>query len=216
MNERINSAPTSELLQQNKVMLAQATKRIAAFSGLDSSLNAAWLANWQAAIVAVEAIDTDETYRDQLQTLTHNVQLKAEQALTIQRDLRYYAAKAFGKKTEYYVAFGFARMALLQQKTASLILFTMVNHALAVQLQAQLMAAGMSAAQITALNTAAANLAQAEVAQEMHKRNRLITTGTRNARVNAMYQFMQQANSAATVIYNNDADSMKLFEIAAK
>lgn len=215
MGERKTVKPIAELLQQNKTMLAHATKRIAAFSALDAALDATWLANWQNAIAAAEAIDTDETNRDQLQTKTADVLLKTENTYEALRDLRYYAAKAFGKKTEHYKAFGFARMMLLAAKTPNLILFTMANHALAVQLQTQLMAAGMSAPQIATLNVAAANLALAEVAQELHKRNRLIATGERNARVNDMYGFMQQANSAAIVIYNSDADSRALFEMDA-
>ncbi len=210
MKDRNTAVMDVATLAQSKVKRLHVEKRLIDFTSFDPSLNGAWLTTWQNEINAFERMDTDETYLDQLTIYTATIKTETEKCLKALRDLRYYSGLAFGKQARYQ-SFGFSRMTRVAQSTPSFLVFMKVNHRLALLVQPELTAVGMTAAQIDNLNTAAIALADAELLQELHKRNRLTATEARVENINRLWEFMSRASRAAEVIYASDNDLRALF-----
>ncbi len=210
MEERNSGIEDIATLEQAKVKRLHVEKRLSAFTAFDPSLDNAWLTIWQNEIKAFEIKDNDETYMDQMTIYTAEIKSETEKCLKALRDLRYYAGLAFGKRARYK-SFGFNRMTRVAQSTPAFLVFMKVNHRLAISVQAQLIAKGMTAPQIDNINTVATALAEAELLQEQHKRNRLTATEERVESINRLWEFMSRASRAADVIFADDETVRALF-----
>lgn len=199
-----------EAMTHCSAMLVAFEARQAQFAAHDPLFGGSYAADWKAAIDLCYATATDEAMQDLQRSHTQAVEGAQAQATTAMADLRYFAQRAFGSGG-YYKAFRFADHARMRQSTPHYVLYLRTQYALAQELQAPLSAKGMTPAHMAALSTAADALAATDLAQELHKRRRMLGTVDRHDRLCAMWLFAQQANAAADVIYAQQPEVRGLF-----
>lgn len=204
--------PDSELLTRSSAMQLAFVARQADFVAHDTMFSGSYATDWSAAIAACYAFESDEAMLDLLLSRTQAVDEACDQAHTAMTDLRYFAQKAFGS-SGYYKAFQFGAHAKVRQSAPAYVLYLRTQHALALQLAPQLAAKGMTPAHMAALHTAADQLAATDLAQELHKRQRILATAHRLELFVALYGFAQEVNAAAEVIYADDAANKMVFAL---
>jgi hypothetical protein len=210
--KRSYKQPDSELLTRSSAMQLAFVARQADFVAHDPMFGGSYGTDWSTAISACYAFESDEAMLDLLQSRTQAVDEACGQAHTALTDLRYFAQKAFGS-SGYYKAFQFGAHNKVRQSAPAYVLYLRTQHALALQLAPQLTAKGMTPAHMAALQTAADQLAATDLAQELHKRQRILATAQRLALFTALYSIAQQVNAAAEVIYADDAANRGVFAL---
>jgi len=206
----------ADALHQSRAHLKHFKDYIAPFTAFDSSMNNAWGLLWQAANDTAEAQPTDENLQDKQRGLGADVLARVDESMAALRDLRFFAAKAFGSKSAQYQQFHFAQGQKTRHSAANHHIYMELSHELAVSVQALLVARGMTVAQITALSTTAASIKTAEKAHEKQKRLRPLNTGARHDAFNAIWAYMVQASDAAETVFVNEPEKRALFVVTKR
>ena len=203
----------SEAVHFSRLMHKHFTERLADFMAFDSSLNATWAANWQAANRAVELQPSDETILDQMRQRTHTLSDKEKECMKAAIDLKYYVGKAFPDDKIAAGEFGYKTLYKASGSTPHLVLWMKVAHNRADKYKTELMAEGMTQAAIDQLLTLAQELESVDMDQEIFMRERPQATRTRHQVYNDMWRFVTQTAAAANRVYADDKVQKEIFEL---
>lgn len=200
------------MLQKAKTYRQHFVNRKATFVAFDADFADPFAADWQTAIDAAEAQDTDETRDDQLQTET--AQVNAELLLAQKKyiEAKYFITKAFEATPTVMNEFGVDTYSDIRSSQMEMIPF-MQNlwDKCENKYKTQMLAAGYTQTKIDEIQTIKNALDSENQEQEIFKDETPLATSARNTIYNTCWEFAQKVNRAAHVIYADDFDTLNLF-----
>ncbi len=201
-----------EFAGKSRVWCKFVEDRLAEFTALDPSIDAAFCTNWRAAIADFEAIPTDELKGDEQQTKYAEIE-KARDKFYEQVDtLQFYVRKAYPKEPFRAAEFGLTRIRSQANKRG--VRDVVIGFAMAIAINnhlAELTAAGMPPSFVTDFDNALGNYADAEVKHQYSLLDTVRATHTRVLAFNALYAIHRHIVNAAEVIYAGDKVKIDLF-----
>ncbi len=194
--------------------LAELFKRkVAAFTAFDFNLDMTYHAEWMAQILECENHETDEAAKDGLQQCTADVDEARKAAFTATNGLQYYVEKAYPDNLRIMQEFGFTeRQKARNHSIGSLMWFSVIQE-IALDYTTELNAVGMPASILTDLTLASDDLIEKEIKQEVYKRKIIRLQRQRIEKVNKLYGYYQRVHRAAQVIFRNDEEVRKQFNL---
>lgn len=199
------------MTQSARVNYNLANSEIAQFTAFDSTINAAFMTAYLAAIVAAETVVADSAVADQQVQTTENVLSQMDLARAKYNEVKYFVQKAFPGSAATQGEFGLNDYMDVRQNESKMIQFLDEMHKACVKYQTQLVAAGYNAAAIAAIQTIRTDLLNKNTTQEVFKKQRPKLTEDRIKILNAVYDRLSLINAAAQVIYANDYAKKRQF-----
>ncbi|MFN8282176.1 MAG: hypothetical protein U0U67_03125 [Chitinophagales bacterium] len=189
---------------------------IAVFTAFDNNMNAAYLAEYNAAVVAAEAVVRDSTIKSVQAEKTETVETVMEKARKKFHHVKFFVKKAFENSIATQHEFGLKDYGKLRDNTTKMIGFLDLMHGKCVLHSAPLIAAGFSAAGIAEIETIMNELSASSLQQHAAKKERPVLTDERIVTLNTCYSFMAQVNAAAQLVFSNDYAKQKQYRFYEK
>jgi len=184
---------------------------LADFTAFDATIDATYLADYRADILAADTYSSDDQVIDIQRQATEDV----ETQMVVCRDtyiaLKYFIDAAFGNKPIIKDEFGFNDYEKVRSSAKPLNTFMDDLHATAVKYTTQLVAKGCTAGRIADIKTQADALSVARKAQRDSKVFRGESSGERVALLNNVYDRIKKVCTAGKVIYANNPIKYKQF-----
>lgn len=199
------------MVERSETILGQFETDFADFEALDPNLNAAFAADWGAAIENAVAQTAGETVDDQMQQLTAVVGEKMELCRKKYIEVKYFFTRAFPNNKPVMKEMGeddYERARLSQMR----MIFFMENlHVAAERHKIQLMAKGYTQAKIDEIEALRTGLQAANKVQNVFKKGRPVLTLGRETVYNNCYAFTAQVAAAAEVVYADNPVKKALY-----
>ena len=177
---------------------------LAKFTNFDSTITAAYAAQFLTAVVAAETVVADSSVIDQQVQKTELTLAALEKAKAKYADVKYFALKTFPNSVGTQNEFGINDYERARRSAPQMVQFMDEMSKACVKYQPQLVAAGFSAAAITEIQTIRTELLNANSAQEVFKKQRPKLTEDRIIVLNTCYTFVAQVNLAAQLVFKTD------------
>ncbi|SHI59859.1 hypothetical protein SAMN02745146_1140 [Hymenobacter daecheongensis DSM 21074] len=210
---RLYTGSDADMRQRMRTMHGHYLTDVAAFSGFNPTLNAAFGAQWLAAIEAADQALPGAVRVGELKEETGQVQDDMEQARQQVQTLFYYVDKAFPKNAGRLEQYGKKRYEKARAKQEEM--RTLLEMALqsATRDEQALTTQGYTAAKRQQLAQLSDALTASNTAQKVKKGANKEDSGLYIETQNAAYGYGQQANEAARVLYMSDALKRDLYRL---
>lgn len=184
---------------------------LARFTAFDSTITAAYMTSYLAAIVAGETVVADSAISDQQVQTTENVLNQMDLARSKYNEVKYFVQKAFPNSAATQGEFGLNDYMDVRRSESKMIQFLDEMHKACIKYQTQIIAAGYNTAAIAAIQTIRTDLLNKNTTQEVFKKQRPKLTEDRIKILNTVYDKLTQVNAAAQIIYITDYAKRRQF-----
>ncbi len=213
--KRIFPGPDITMMGAVKALISHFKNNLADFTAFDPSLDATYLNNWKA--VQEEVWSTsDDTYvvnRDKL--AKEEVVSALEKCLIKNKEVKYYAGKAFPANKEALKEFGEGQFAKVRNSPLRMVQYMETLHGVATKYKTELIAKQYTQAAIDEIATLAQELREENNAQQLKKKERPTETRKRIELMNTYYRMGQPVVNVAQYIYMKDAALRTYFRLTA-
>ena len=149
------------------------------FVTFDPTMDATFLAGFDALISEAELMSTDEQIRDEQALRTSEVEEVMRQCRNTSQAFKHFIEQTFPKKPQIWNIFGYNDYEKARKSQAKMIVFMRTLFNVAKNYQQELLAAGTPQGQIDSLKVAGDSLIKVNDDQELLKKQRLIKTHAR-------------------------------------
>lgn len=198
------------MTESARVIYNLANDDLANFTAFDSTINAAWMADYLADVEAAETVVADSAISDQQVQTTENVLSQMDLARAKYNEVKYFVQKAFPDSPATQGEFGLNDYMDARRSESKMIQFLDEMHKAAVKYKTELTDAGYTA-KIGDIQTIRTSLLDKNTTQEVFKKQRPKLTEDRIKILNAAYERLTQVNAAAQIIYVTDYAKQKQF-----
>lgn len=208
---RIFPGPDAYLAETARTTQVLFAGDLAKFTAFDSTMTAAFAAQFMASITAADTVVANTAVIDQQVQKTELIVLAMEKAKGKYNDVKYFAQKAFPASAGTQGEFGINDYEKARRNAPQMIQFLDEMSKAAVKDQTDLIAKGYNAAKIAEIQTIRTELQNANTNQEVFKKQRPKLTEDRIVVLNTCYDFVTQVNAAAQLVYKTDYAKQKQF-----
>lgn len=212
---RVYKGSDANLLQQANLNRNLMADKLDAFTAEDATINAAFLADYEADIAAAEEQSSDSTVRAIVGQKTEGVAAALKSAAALMRQVRYYVREAFPTDPAIHYAFGLREWEKVRRSQVKVMQFLGTLHAVAEDHADALAAVGFGPDRIAGILTVRAAVEEADGVQEVHKDGRPVLTAERIRRYNAVYARIMRVNALARIVFAGDYAVKKQFVFSA-
>lgn len=188
-----------------------ANSDLAKFTTFDSTINASFMSDYLAAVVAAETVVADSAISDQQVQTTENVLSQMDLARAKYNEVKYFVQKAFPNSAATQGEFGLNDYMDARRSESKMIQFLDEMHKASVKYQTQMVAAGYNAPAIAAIQTVRTDLLNKNTTQEVFKKQRPKLTEDRIKILTTVYDRLTLVNAAAQIIYMADYTKQRQF-----
>lgn len=209
--KRIFNGPDSDMLKTIGTMLLNFEEYLSDFNARSPYFDAAYLLNWKA--VHKKAIDylPDEFEILQTDVLKENVTTVLQNCQTKNKDVRYFAGRAFPKNKEIMKEFGQQEYNRVRSSPLRMVQYMETLYGVAMKYKAELIAQNFTQAEIDEIDTLATALREENKKQQLKKKARPTETRQRIEALNATYAIAQKVAMFAPVVFRESAAKRQLF-----
>lgn len=186
-----DSRTTQDLLQED----------LGAFTGLAPEINDEFLTVWREDSAAAGAVQSDESFVDDIEETTQEVQAAMAEARRVYIRTKFAVTRAWPGNVAKGKQFGFDDYDKARQSDKLLYHFMDALHQRAQDNADALAAVNFDAPEILSIRTAADGILAADRAQENLKKDRLALTQDRTIKLTAVWTKRQLVAAAAKVLY---------------
>lgn len=211
--KRKYSIADDKVLEDSTTTHALMTAQLSSFTAFDPTLDATFMAAWQADIDAAEGQESDELYRDRIQTSTQTVSETLNLCRKKYNEVKFFVLKAFQNDAARQQEFGLDDYDKVRKSDTKMLEFMRRMHEVAQEYAAKLteVAIGYTNDKIDEIKALADRLEQDNTAQEVKKKQQSTTTQTRIQRYNAMWDKRTLVARAAKNIFTTDYGSYQKY-----
>ena len=213
--KRVFASADSKMTEAARTILGLLTTDIAAFTAFDSTMNSAFLTDYENAINDADTVVADTAVIDQLVSKTENVMELMDMARSKYRDVKYFVQKAFPNSAGIQGEFGLNDYNQARKSTAQMIQFLDEMHNACTTYSAVLITAGYNQVAIDDIVVIRDKLLQSNLKQEVFKKERPKLTEDRIIILNKCYNMMVQVNAAAQLVFRDDYAKQKQYVYSA-
>jgi len=188
---------------------------LADFAAKDAEFDLAFVANFQTEIDTCEGTKTDETYMDEVEQLTKNMNEAWADCKEYFQDMKYYIEKAFPNDPAIHNQFGFDNYRDMSREQGRVVLFMDALEMKATEFQTQLIAAGMTPGQVALVANLRAAFKAADMAQNDALTKRIKLTQLRIKQYNKLWVILQQVNQLSKAVYRGDYAKLQQYLLPA-
>lgn len=203
-NRRDYPGSDSYMLETSSALQALFLDSLSSFTALDSTLDAAYAANWKAKIDAAYTVVQHSQVKDIAAQKTEDVLAIMEKCRLKYNEVKFFIGKAFKDYIRKQEQFGIDTYQKVRSKNAEMITFMDEMHKAATTYETELLAAGMSAQSIIEIKMLRDNLLIANTEQERYFKETRVMTQERIDVLNACYASTRIVIDAAMIVYYND------------
>ena len=201
----------AEMAAYARVTHSLMTADLAKFTAFDSTMTAAFAAQYLTAINNADTVVADSAVLDIQVQKTELIQIAMEKAKGKYADVKYFVQKTFPSSLATQNEFGLNDYDRARKSSTQMIQFLDEMHKACVKYQTQLVAKGLNAAAIAEIQTFRTELQTANTNQEVFKKQRPKLTEERIIVLNTCYDYITQVNAAAQRVYKDDYAKQKQF-----
>ncbi len=212
---RIYQGPDIKMLDSVRTLVTHFESKLAQFTAFDPSLDAAYLANWQTIQDQAWATVPDELAIIDGELLMEEVVSALEKCLLKNKEVKYYAGKAFPANTEARKEFGEGQFAKVRNSPLRMVQYMQTLYGVATKYKTELLAQNYTQAAIDEIATLAQELRDDNNLQQLKKKERPTETRKRIELMNTYYRMGQPVVNVAQYIFRTSPASRKLFRLTA-
>jgi hypothetical protein len=201
----------AEMTTYARVIHSLMTADLVKFTTFDSTLTAAYAAQFLTAINNADTVVADTAVLDIQVQKTELIQTAMEKAKSKYADVKYFVQKTFPTSLATQNEFGLNDYDRARKSSTQMIQFLDEMHKACVKYQTQLVAKGLNAAAIAEIQTIRTELQTANTNQEVFKKQRPKLTEDRIIVLNTCYEYITLINAAAQRVYKDDYAKQKQF-----
>lgn len=212
---RIFKGPDTAMLGSVRDLITHFESKLAQFSAFDPSLDAAYLANWQAIQDQAWATIPDTMEVGEGKQLMEETISALEKCRLKNTEVKYYAGKAFPANTEARKEFGEGQFTKVRNSPLRMVQYMQTLHGVATKYKTELIAQNYTQAAIDEIAALAQELRDDNNLQQLKKKERPTETRKRIELMNAYYRMGQPVVLVAQHIFRNSYATRKLFRLTA-
>ena len=213
--KRIFPGPDITMMGAIKELITHFKSNLADFTAFDSSLNATYLANWKAVGEEVWS-NSDDAYVVSGDKLAKEEVFSAlEKCLIKNKEVKYYAGKAFPANKEALKEFGEGQIAKVRNSPLRMVQYMETLYGVATKYKTELIANQYTQVAIDEIATLAQELREENNAQQLKKKERPTETRKRIELMNTYYRMGQPVVNVAQYIYMKSPANRKHFRLTA-
>ena len=205
----------SKMISEAQTIHNLLVEDLADFAAKDAEFNAVFTGTFQTEITNCEGTKTDETYMDEVQQFTKNMNVAWTACKDYFQDMKYYIEKAFPGDPAIHLQFGYDNYREMSREQSKVVLFMDTLEKKADEYETQLIGAGMTAAQIGMIPGLRTTFKAAEMAQNdaVTRRNKL--TQERIKQYNKLWVILQQVNKLSKAVFRGDYAKLQQYLLPA-
>jgi len=192
------------MLQTARTLHSIFDVNIAVFTAFDSSLDAAFAADWQSEIIAAETVVRDSQVKDILAQKTEAVLEQMDLCRVKYNEIKYFSTKAFPNSSAQQAEFGKDSYLAARRNPSRMIVLLDEMHQICLKYETELLAKGMSNAQISDILEFRNNLLAASTEQAQYAKGRPVITQERLMVLNQCFRTLRTVIHAAQIVYYYD------------
>lgn len=209
---RAYTGSDSYMIQQSGIIKELVEQALPVFAAFDSTVNAAFIAAFDAAIAAALGTLPDAVIIDQQVQKSELVKAAMAQGREKYQDIMYFVTrKAFKNNRPVWNEFGYNDYEKDSRSQARFYKFLMAFHQVAQKYNTELITAGCQQAAIDEILLIAQTIEGSDLSQELFKRGRPVLSKDRIVILNECYSFTIQCIALAQRVYKNDFERRKQF-----
>ena len=212
---RIFQGPDVTMMGAVRTLVSLFERNLAEFTAFDPSLNATYLANWK-------AVQQEAWYTTPDNVAIYDEVAGREKALSAldkciakNREVKYYAGKAFPANKEALKEFGEGQFAKVRNSPLRMVQYMETLHGVATKYKTELIAQSYTQAAIDNIAALAQELRDDNNAQQLKKKQRPTETRKRIELLNEYYRMGQPVVNVAQQIFRNDPIRRSEFRLTA-
>jgi hypothetical protein len=177
---------------------------VAEFASKDAEFDLDFVEAFEAAIDVAYGTQTDETFMDEMETLTSKTMKAWWACQDYFQDMKYYIERAFPGNARKHDQFGYNDYREMTRQQNRVMGFMDQLEDMANEHSAQLLAAGMTVEQLEQIAVLRQAFWAADRAQERKKKLRPVLTAERIEVYNAVWRILQRVNRLSKLVYRGD------------